>query len=118
FNRYFAPILKADRGSADPWDRFGRRIADWDPAKKDEDGSVQAENNVGLYWMYNQTGDKRYLEAAGYFDPIVETVRRYFTDFPVVRPGSPPKPFQVWNGFLQDRSVPRGKDVDWLWGVH
>jgi hypothetical protein len=118
FNRFYAPVLKAGRGSVDPWDRFGRKIADWDPAKKGEDGSVQAENNIGLYWMYNQTGDKRYLEASGHYDALVETVTRYFTDFPVVRPGNPAKPSLIWNGFVQDRTVPRGTDVDWLWGVH
>jgi DUF1680 family protein len=110
FNRYYAPILKADRGSADPWDRFSRRGGD--------DGSVQAENNIGLYWMYNQTGDKRYLEASGYFDGVVETVRRYFTDFPVVRPGDPASPFLTWEEFSHNRRVPRGTDVDWLWSVH
>ena len=110
FASYFAPLLAGGKGYADPCDRFNR-----------EDGGTadkQASNLVGLYWLYNRTGEDRFLATAGYYDRLVETIRRYFTEFPLVKPGPTAEHYTDFSDWTKNQTWPRGTSVDWFYTTH
>ncbi len=96
---FFDWLKQSDPGSAKSFDRFGRTPADASRAC--------GEDLFALHWLYNTTGETWLLDGAKYYDGLMESIARYFSEFPLVRPGAP----------YRD-GVPRGTTVDWYFGVH
>ena len=96
---FFGPLNHSDPGSARSFDRFGRTAADASRAA--------GEDLFSLHWLYNTTGEKWLLNGAKYYDALMESIARYFSEFPRIRPGA------AYSG-----GVPRGTNVDWYFGVH